>query len=172
MEFVSKFERVEADDPNRCQHIIPTIGQCLNKACEGSKYCPAHGGNKGFQAQQKKNLRNYRLNKFKIRVNELSDSDVILSLKEEIGILRLLMEEKINCCQDEHDLILMAGPLSDLAMKVEKVVTSCNRLDSKLDNLLSKEKILQFAQTVVAIIGKYVDEEIIEKISDDIMEAL
>jgi len=171
MKFVSQFERVDPDDPNRCQHIIPTQGQCSLKACPDSKYCPAHGGNKGFQAKQTRELKNYRLNKFKTRVGELSDSAVILSLKEEIGILRLLLEEKINRCQDEHDIILMAGPLSDLIMKVEKVVTSCDRLESRLGNFLDKNAILQFAQTVVLIISKYVpNEDDLEKISSEISE--
>jgi len=172
MAFEPVYERVDADDENRCQHIIPTSGQCSLKACEGSKYCPAHGGNKGFQAKEKNELRNYRLSKFRSRIGELGNNDAILSLKDEIGILRLLIEEKINRCTDDTDLLLMSGPLSDLIMKVERVVCSCNKLESRLGNLLDKNAVIQFAQTVVNIVSKHCDEEALVKISDEILGAL
>jgi len=171
--FEAKFEPCDPDDPRRCQYVTPTVGQCVHKACDNSNYCPAHGGNKGFQAQEKKELRNYQLNKFKVRIGELGNNSKILSLKDEIGILRLLIEEKVNKCQDPHDLILMSGPLSDLIMKVERVVCSCNKLESRLGNLLDKSEILQFAQTVVSIIGRHVtDENALNLISTQILEAL
>lgn len=172
-QFITEWNRVDDDSPDRCQHIIPTMGQCNLQKVPKSEYCPAHGGNKAFQAEEKANLRNYRLTKFKQRVGELSTNDAIFSLKEEIGIIRLLIEEKINQCNDTAELILVSGPLSDLAMKAEKLVTSCNRLDHKLGNSLDKGRILQFAQTVVQIISNYVtDDEILEKISSQILEAL
>ncbi len=171
--FKTSWERVDEDSPNRCQYVIPRTGQCTLKAVKNSPYCPAHGGNKAYQAKEKESLRNYRLTKFKQRVSELSDNDAILSLKEEIGIIRLLIEEKINQCSGTAELMLVSGPLSDLAMKAEKLVTSCNRLDRNLGNLLDKGKIIQFAQTVVQIIGDHITDDIIlEKISTKILEAL
>ena len=173
MSFEAKFERVDADDPNRCQYIIPTRGQCILKACEGSSYCAAHGGNRGFQSKEKQSLKNYRLNKFADRISEKSSSSDILSLRNEIGILRLLLEEKINRCADESDLVMMSGPLSDLVIKIEKMVSSCNRLDSKLGNYLDRNEILQFSQVIVKIISDNIeDEALLEKISSEIYNAL
>lgn len=173
-QFEAKWERVtDEDDPRRCQHIIPTAGQCMLIAVEGSPYCPAHGGNKAFEANKKKELRNYRLGKFHQRVQELGSSDAIIDLRDEIGILRMLIEEKINRCKDKGDLLLISGPLSDLMMKVEKIVTSCNRLESRLGNLLDRTKVLQFAQMIVQIISTHIqDETILETISEEIDEAL
>lgn len=171
--FKTTWERVDEDSPDRCQYIMPNTGQCRIKAVEDSQYCPAHGGNKAYQAKEKKDLRNYRLNKFKQRVGELSANDAIFSLKEEIGILRLLIEEKLNQCNDNAELMLISGPLSDLVMKADKLVTSCNRLDRHLGNSLDKGRVLQFAQTIVQIIGNHIsDDEILEKISSQILEAL
>lgn len=152
---------------------MPTKGQCMIKAVENSSYCPAHGGNKAFEAVQQKELRNYRLNKFKARIQELGNSDEIINLRDEIGILRILLEEKINRCEDTNDLLLMSGPLSDLVMKVEKIVTSCNRLEARLGNHLDRTRVLQFAQTIVQIIGNHIsDETILETISEEISTAL
>lgn len=168
------WERVEdPDDPRRCQGVKPTIGQCWNKAAENSNYCYAHGGNKGVEAAQRKAMRNYRLNKFKARAEELGDSDQITSLKDEVALLRMLIEEKINSCQDTQELLLRSGPLSDLLMKTASVVEKCHRLDSRLGNLLDRSKVLQFAQVVVEIISSRIDDEkILDEISSEILKSL
>lgn len=170
---MSLWEKVDKDDPRRCQGVKPLEGQCSNKAMDGSDFCPAHGGNKGHEAAKRKELRNYRLAQFKSRLIELGDNENIIGLRDEVAILRILIEEKINMCKSSHELILMSGPLSDLIMKVEKLVTSCNRLESKLGGLLDKAKVLQFAQTIVQIISKYVkDEEELDAISEEILNTI
>ncbi len=171
-DYQAKWERVDEDSPDRCQYIM-SQGQCRNKKVEHSEYCPAHGGHKAYQAKEQKELRNYRLNQFKQRVGELTNSDGIFSLRQEIGVLRLLIEHKINQCTSTTDLLLVAGPLSDLAMKVERVTTSCGRLDIKLGRLLDTGKILQFAQTIIQIVSDEIDAlEILEKISTRILGAI
>ena len=171
-EFEAKWERVGEDDPNRCQGVT-SKGQCHLKAVENSKFCPAHGGNRAFQAAKAQELRNYHLSKYKARVGELGNSEGLSSLRDEIAILRMLIEERLNQCQDTHDLMMMSGPLADLIMKVEKVVTSCNRLESKLGNLLDRSKVLQLAQVIVQIIGSHIhDENLLDVISNDILTAL
>ena len=171
-QYETKWERVDEDSPDRCQFITPN-GQCNVKKVENSEYCPAHGGSSSFIGQEKRELRNYRLNQFKQRIGELSSSDNILSLREEIGVLRMLIESKINQCQNSTDLLLIAGPLSDLLMKVEKVVTSCGRLDMRLGRLLDKGRVLQFAKTIVQIVSEEIEnDEVLEKISTRILGAI
>ena len=173
-QFETTWERVkDEDDPRRCQYIKPTAGQCYNVSVENSEYCPAHGGNRAFKSAQDQELKNYRLTKFRQRIQEKANSDKIISLREEIGILRLLIEEKVNRCNDETDLLLISGPLSDLLMKSEKLISSCNRLESKLGNLLDRTKVVTMAQTFVQIISKYItDVAILETISDEINDTL
>ena len=164
--------KVNEDDPRRCQGVN-SRGQCTNKAMDNSDFCPAHGGNRGRDTAKKKELRNYRLAKFNSRLVELGNSDGVISLRDEIAVLRMMIEEKLNSCVDTHQLMMMSGPLSDLIMKVEKLVTSANRLESKLGSLLDKAKVLQFAQMIVQIIGQHVtDEEILETIAEEILSAL
>lgn len=169
--FEAKWERADPDDPNRCQ-AINQQGQCNLKAIEGSQYCPAHGGNKAYESKQKQELRNYRLAKFKQRAIELGNSEHITSLRDEVAILRMLVEEKVNQCNDTQELMLISGPLADLMMKVEKVVVSCNRLESKLGNLLDRAKVLQFAQIIIEIISTHCSEDILNKVAEEIEEAL
>ncbi len=165
-------EFVAPDDPHRCQAIAGTT-QCRLKAVDGTNLCSAHGGGLLRQTAERKAMKNYRLTKFKARAEELGNSDGLFSLKDEVSILRMLIEERVEKCQDNYELVASSQPLSDLIMKCEKLVTSCQRLESKLGNLLDKTKVLQFAQLIIEIIGKYIDdEELLDKIGDEILKAL
>ncbi len=168
------WERVtDLDDPNRCQGVMPTIGQCRNKAAEGSLFCYAHGGNKGVEAKKQREMKNYRLAKFRSRAEELGNSEHITSLKDEVALLRMLIEERINSLKDTQELLLCSGPLSDLLMKVATVVEKCHKLDSKLGNLLDRSKVVQFAQIVVEIISSKIDDpKILDQISSEILQSL
>lgn len=118
-------------------------------------------------------MRNYQLSKFKERASKLSNSNEIYSLKDEVGLLRLLIEGKINQCEDKSDLLLISGPLSDLIMKCNTLVEKCHKLEFKLGNLLDKGKVIQVAQIIIEIIGRYIDnEESLEKISEEISTEL
>ena len=173
MDDFNKYERVEADDPRRCQHTIPSKGQCDLASVPGGKYCYVHGGACVIKAQKEGELRNYRLTKWQAQVKEKKDSSEIKSLRDEIAILRVMIQERLNYCKDNHDLILASGPISDLVMKVDKVVNSCNRLEINLGTMLDKTQALQFMSEIVEIVAKHVeDEDILGAISDDIATSL
>ena len=159
-------------DPRRCQGVSPTIGQCRNLAVEGSNYCLAHGGNKGVASTKKQAMNNFKLNQYKQRAEDLSGSDKLASLSDEVALLRILIEERWNRCTTSSELLLSSGPLSDLITKSASLVERCHKLDTTLGNLLDKSKVMQFAQMIIEIISKNVtDEEVLEAISREINDA-
>ncbi|MEA1999533.1 MAG: hypothetical protein U9N61_09490 [Euryarchaeota archaeon] len=102
----------------------------------------------------------------------MADSGGIKSLREEVGILRVILEEMMNQCNDATDLLLYSQRMADLVMKIEKLVSSCDRLENRMGMLLGKDSVLQLAATYVQIINSYVsDPNIIESISVDIVKA-
>lgn len=167
------WERVtELDDPDRCQGVSPK-GQCINKAAENSTFCYAHGGNKAVEAAKKKEMFNYRLNKFKDRAEQFNSSDHVYNLKDEVAVLRIMLEEKWNAITDTQELLLRSGPLSDLITKITVVVEKCERLDNKLGNLLDKSKVMQLAQEIVEIIASEVDDpKVLDEITTRISQSL
>lgn len=169
----NKFPRInDPDDPERCQ-ANSLSGQCNLKSVPSGKFCLAHGGAMELKRQEQKNLRNYRLARFQSRAAELGNSDHLSSLKDEVALVRLLIEEMINSCTDSNELLLRAGPLSDLLMKCERVVTSCHKLDTRLGNLLDRTKVMYFAQMIVSIISSEIDDETkLDRISGKILKAL
>ncbi len=161
-----------AEDPNRCQSN-DSRGQCWNQAIPPSEYCPVHGANNAIAAAERASLTNYRLTKWNAQLQRMSTNPGIKSLRDEIGILRMIMEEKLNQCGTPAELMLQSGPLSDLVMKITAVVKSCHSLEGSMKQLLDKQAILQFAGTVITIITNHIeDEEVIGKIAKEIIASV
>ncbi len=161
----------DLDDPQRCQGVYK-YGQCNHKAEPHSTFCAMHGGKKSQESIDKQKMRNYRLTKFRARAERLSNSANLASLRDEVAILRMIIEEKVNACEDTHKLLLVSGPLSDLIMKCGVLVEKCNRLENRLGNFLDRNKITQFAEICINIISASVPEEDMERVSEDIFNAL
>lgn len=162
------------EHPNRCQGIKHHQGQCTNLAAAYSSFCLCHGGNRGAEAQEKRAVSNYRLTKWQARLEEKTSKTEIKSLRDEIGILRVLMEETLNKCHTDMDLILNSSKIADLAMKIEKLVASCHKLEGSMGKLMDKSAILQFAAEIVDIIGRELegDETKISAIGEQIFTAV
>ena len=159
-------------DPHRCQ-TVNIQGQCNNLAVEGGKNCICHGGNKQIASQKLASLRNYHLTRFQGRVAQLGSSPNIKNLRDEVAILRMMLEERMNTCADANDLLMQSHTLSDLIMKIEKLVTSCNKLEGSLGQVMDKSAILQFANIVINIITTHIeDEAAINKIASELMEEI
>jgi len=145
--------RAAPDDPNRCQGVC-SYGQCPNLAVLGGTVCRIHGGAGQQRSVERKSLRNYRIGIYQARLERFADSDIIKSLREEIGLLRILVETRFASCKTDMDLMLQSGPIADLIMKVEKTVTSCHSMEDKLKQVLDKQALIQFAGEVVGIVGE------------------
>lgn len=163
-------------DPRRCQSPGDmNEGQCVYRSVDGTNppQCPKHGGIKFEQKQEQLKIRQYRLQIWQERMTEFADDANIKSLREEIGIIRLLIENVLNQCSDSAQLSLYSGKIAELVMKAEKLVVSCDKLETKFGMLLDKAAILTLGSEIVKIIGKHVKETAaIDAISGDIIDVL
>lgn len=167
------WERVkDPADPRRCQ-ANDNNGQCHIVSCEGSQYCSRHGGAIVIHQQAKAENRMYRLGKWRAAVSRFQDHDQLKSLREEIGIMRMMIDERMAGCQDAQELLMVSGPLGDMVSRVEKLVLSCNKIETHLSGILDKTQALQLGQEMVEILGKWLDmiadkDTIIKKLKDDV----
>ena len=115
------------DDPRRCQGITPN-GQCINKSVENGSNCLVHGGNKQEERHERQGLNNYRLTKYQAQLKRFSQSPGIKSLRDEVGILRMILEEKLNQINDNVELVMSSSIISDLVIKINTLVVSCHKL--------------------------------------------
>ena len=165
------------EDPERCK-FVNSQGQCFNKGLKMSDgkildFCGAHGGHRQEAVAQRADLRNYRLTKFHAELQRHAASPHIKGLRDEIGILRMCLEERLNQCMDTHDLILQSGPINDTIIKIEKLVASCHNLEGSMGQLLDRQAIIQFAQEMISIIGDEItDAAIIDRITAKMMSRL
>lgn len=168
----TKFEWCEADDPLRCQSVIKT-GQCPYKSVEGSPYCMRHGGGKVAAREKRENLSNYRLSKWKERLEEMRGNANIKSLRDEIGITRILIEEMINRCKDSHELLLHSSQINQLMITMEKLVRSCQSLEERNAYLLDKDQLYVIVDGITQIIGEHItDPDVLNKIGDKIHDTI
>lgn len=140
---------------------------------QGSNYCRMHGGHTVANTTEKENIRRYNVAKWRAKIERHAGSSDLTNLNEEIGVLRMLLEEHLNRCENDVDLVTMTPVMADLVMKIDKVVNSCHKLQDRLGHLLDKNQILQFASLVVEIISTHVeDSEVVAIIANRIAESL
>jgi hypothetical protein len=156
-------------DPRRCKGNS-TDGQCSNLAEPGSEYCRACGGR---DRSLELDRRQYFLTKseYRQRLSELSGHENVKSLRDEIAIARMLIEERLNGIQDKNDLLSSCSPLNQLLLTVERLVKSAHVLEQNLGLLLSKEAALRLAMRLGEILIEVLRESDIpnyEEVADEV----
>jgi hypothetical protein len=181
-----KLYECEPEDPNRCQgnmsgeqcRYLSLRGMSLagyNDPDDARDYstainCPKHGGVHQAVSLEKRATKNYRLQLWQERVDEFTENEQSKTLREEVGILRLLLEETINSCNNQMELLMYSNKIADLCMKLEKLVVSANRLESNMGMLLDRGAALAMGQKIVELIStKVADADTIDAISDGII---
>ena len=162
----------KATDPTKQCQAVTRTGQCTNEVVMANgivhKFCLNHGGSSFIKKQEEQALNNYRLNKFQARLKEMRSSSSIKDLRDEIGILRLMLEERFNSFANSNEMILQSGAIGELVMKIEKLVTSCHKLDEKTKLVVDKAVVITIAEQLIASISRNVkDTEATDKIIAD-----
>jgi hypothetical protein len=162
----------DPEDPNRCGGSFKN-GQCPHVAVEGSKYCCMHGGWRAAVAKEKSDMAEYLSGRWAEEIKTLSENDGVYSLKQNIGVLTLLIEKIMGDCNSNADLIARNASISDLVVKCDKLVTSCSKLQKDLGEHLDRGTVMRMADACIAVIGKYItDPEEIESASNEILESI
>lgn len=162
-------------DPQRCQ-ASNQGEQCKHLSLEGSTFCYHCGGARGQSEVQ-----TYLLTKAKYRdrlaqLNKQSD-DEVKSLRNEIALARVLIEERLNAINGETDALAAFGPLQSAFLTVEKLVKSAHQVEQNLGTLLSKSTIIQVGQAISDAIVEELQgiddyEEKVDNINNRIVEII
>lgn len=161
--------------PNRCQANTP-YGQCSHDAVEGQSRCPYHLRDADYENRQA--LKAYILSNHEIAhaAGRHSTAEQLKSLREEIALCRALVERRLNMIEDGNaaDFLAACGQVNTMLLTIEKLVSSCHRLETSLGTLLSKAAVLDLAQEVVGILTEELEgidnfEEVVDRISERIL---
>lgn len=164
------------DRPNRCQGITSN-GQCSRDAQPGCTFCYAHNGGRDKAAEQ--DARMYQLSKAKdrSRLAALREHNDVKSLRDEISIARMLLEDRFNLIQNDSDLLTACGALNSLLLTIERLVQSAHKLETNLGSLLAKPTLLSLGHELVTIVIEELQgipnyEEIVDRISARVINAM
>lgn len=177
----SVFHRCAPDDPSRCQGV-GKFGQCpflaigtrANGAApwDGIKYCHRHQGASHIK-ERNKEARTYLVAKYQERIGFKATDPKIKSLREEMGILRMLLETKLNAVTDDTELLMQSGQISNLVQNIGQLIKVAHHIEKDMNILLDKSQAEQWVGELGEIIGRYIeDPEILSMISEDMIESL
>lgn len=152
------------EHPDRCTHIIGGQGQCGNLGTGPGANCLAHGGGSTANAKTQKRVRAYKLQVFMADLEDHLGYTDLTGLRDEVALMRLLVETKINDCKDNSDLVMNSAGIADLVMKVQGLVVNCQKLEANLGKHIDATSLLGFAHKVIEIISDVLDDE--EKIRE------
>jgi hypothetical protein len=160
--------KIEYDgDPMRCHGIISGSRQCGNVKLPTGNFCPVHAG--AGNDQTKANLRNYQLTVFKARLQRHADSPILKSLRDEVGILRMMLETILNNVATDTDLVIAAPRILEITKAVTGTVEACHKLEDKLGEHLDRTTLMKFGEKIIAILGEeIVDKALLQKVSERI----
>lgn len=171
----NKFERCAEDAPDRCQ-ATGREGQCPYRAVPGATMCARHGGVQQQQAAARHDLKNYRLTKWKAKVGEKANNPHIRNLSDEIGIIRVMIEETLELVDGPNKMLMYTDKISNLVGQVQRLVETSQKLDERNAELLPRNIIIVIADSIVTILGQYITDpdallEVGKKICDVIANA-
>lgn len=163
---------IDANDPDRCQATIPG-GQCQKLAIPGKKCCQTH-------ARRVDPLRCYVLTNKTIgdTARRHAGADEIKSLRDEIALMRALVELRLNAINGEVEMIASAPGIQQMILGIEKLVSACHTMEIKLGNLLDKNALITLAQKIITIIDTEIGpdvtnrDEIIGRIGEQILDSI
>jgi hypothetical protein len=83
----------------------------------------------------------------------------------------MILEERLESCETTTDLMIHAGPLSDVISKIEHTVVSCHKLEESMGSLMDEQQLLAFTTKIVDAIALVItDPDLLDQISNKIME--
>ena len=100
----------------------------------------------------------YRLQKYQARLGEVRDNKAALSLRNEIGILRITLEQILNKCDSAVDLMIHSAKISRLIQDIGKLVVESKKLEAGLGKLLDRQVVLALASEIIEVIGEAIDD--------------
>jgi hypothetical protein len=111
------------------------------------------------------------------RYSAFAESDDLRTLKDEIAILRMVMQERLNMIGSDSEMLASCGQIASLAVTIERLVKSCHTLESRLGSLLAKPTLLGIANDMVQILLQELADQpnyevLVDKISERILKVI
>jgi hypothetical protein len=166
---------VQPGDPDQCEGHF-SGGQCRHRAEPGDKFCKGCGGKNQISLEAR---RQYLLKdtRHATRLAQFAEHEDIKSLREEIGLARVLLERRFNLIKDDSDLLQACGPINGMLLTIERLVKTSHQIETNLGVLLTRNTVLKLAQAMCEIVIDEIQsvpgfEEIVDRLSQRLLSAV
>jgi hypothetical protein len=113
------------------------------------------------------------------RLNRQASMEEVRSLREEIHLARMMVETRLDLIEegDRGSMLAAFSNVNTYLATIEKLVSSCHRMEVSLGTLLSKASIFALGQEIVNILIDELHEldgyeEIVDRISERVVVAI
>lgn len=162
-------------DPRRCKKSVGSH-QCDRVAAYGSDLCEVCGGRDGLNQHRTRMylLADAEQNR---RLGKLADHEAILSLREEIAIVREFLRRRLDLIKNDNEFLMACPAVNQLVITIGKLVKEAHTIEKNLDVVLSKATVIILAQSMSRIIAEELTgvegyEDIVDRINMRMLQAV
>lgn len=157
---------------SRCEHS-GTRGQCPHQSVDMSPYCSRH-------SDPNDQIKGYRLASPELSKrlgHDITDEDALLTVKGEIILLRILIEERLNLATSKAEKEAAFSAVVPALNSVNKLVESLVKLGRTTNQVLGKDTIQSLGESIVEILINELNDipdsdDLIDRIAMKIAEAV
>jgi len=106
--------------------------------------------------------------KWDAKITEYLSLDRVIGIRSEIGVLRIILEERLNRCTEETELVIHSPLILDNVKDIEELVMSCHRLEKAQGILLTDQEAGAFANELITIVGRFAAPAVLEKVANEL----
>lgn len=144
----------------------------IHTAVEGTDLCARHGANKVLAKKAQENILEIKKDKLRARINVLASNPKRYTLDEELGVLRLTLEEKLNNI-GENEIHMHSDGIATLVGQIQKLVDSCIKISRQLKLLMTPDDMNMVVQKLVDVLDdKIQDKDLMDEIANELLSTL
>ena len=130
----------------QCSRSTPS-GMCNQPSCDGSDFCQKH-------SKESDRVRSYQLSspELRARFSHHADSDSIETVRDEVILLRSLINDRLNLARNEAERIVAFREIHPAIATLNKLVESLCKLEKSTHLVLGKEALNRLGDEIVNIL--------------------
>lgn len=153
----------------RCQGQRDDGSACTNRARLDSHLCANCFSKSHAKRINKESRRMYDLATYNGDIDRFSKAKEIRSLKEEVGISRMILERILKSIDPKNIAMMLARfPQINQSIKtIESLVVQCNKFDITAGQMLDKADVARLSSEIVKIVAEEIEDQVtLERIAD------
>ena len=131
--------------------------RCTQPANEGSPFCSLHGPRRAKPPTIYDWAKNDYLKSLEERVQEFKDPRTF-NLREEIGILRVVLERMLNSVHDDPSLLLASSEIQQTILTIERLLKTTHDMERQTGELMSRDEVREVTATLLQIMVEVLED--------------